>query len=322
MSDKKGRNQPPVSTRFRKGQSGNPRGRPRKRPAVQPSAFDVVIDRTLTITQASNSVCVFDYVVRLAFGSHLFPGSSLHANLLNEAYGTGGVGNKAVSIPVRQILPQTIAKEMDAVQGGTHEWSITKGASPGNIVFDDTCGEVPPAPQLVTLTVTWTKSEVIPGEVMVTTDISATNPAHRTITVQVTDEIFGDIGAGDESLDVFACAAVEVPAGSTGYPVCTHVTNVASNATALNDIATATYIDPVTGVPVPGTTEATASTDIQPGSIFNTTAEITDSGFIHLNGAEVLATITAPSGETRDLPLEWTVQTDGEYRVSEPGSLR
>ncbi len=237
---------------------------------------DKTIARTLMITQGRNSVCVFDYVARLAFGSHLFPGSSLHANLLNEAYGTGGVGNKAVSIPVRQILPQTIAKEMDAVQGGTHEWSITKGASPGNIVFDDTCGEVPPAPQLVTLTVTWTKSEVIPGEVMVTTDISATNPAHRTITVQVTDEIFGDIGAGDESLDVFACAAVDVPAGSTGYPVCTHVTNVASNATALNDIATATYIDPVTGVPVPGMTEATASSDIQPGSIINTTASITD----------------------------------------------
>jgi hypothetical protein len=44
------------------------------------------------------------------------------------------------------------------------------------------------------------------------------------------------------------------------------------------------------------------------------TAEITDSGFIHLNGAEVLATVTTPSGATRDIPLEWTVQTDGEYR--------
>ncbi len=50
MSDAADRDRPPVSTRFRKGQSGNPRGRPRK-PVARHSAFDVVIDRTLTIIQ-------------------------------------------------------------------------------------------------------------------------------------------------------------------------------------------------------------------------------------------------------------------------------
>lgn len=44
---------PPVSTRFRKGQSGNPRGRPKKKVEVRQSAFDVVIDRTLTIIQGN-----------------------------------------------------------------------------------------------------------------------------------------------------------------------------------------------------------------------------------------------------------------------------
>lgn len=38
------------ATRFRSGQSGNPKGRPRKA-APQQSAFDIVIDRTLTVTQ-------------------------------------------------------------------------------------------------------------------------------------------------------------------------------------------------------------------------------------------------------------------------------
>jgi hypothetical protein len=51
MSDAADRDRPPVSTRFRKGQSGNPRGRPRKQPVARHSAFDVVIDRTLTIIQ-------------------------------------------------------------------------------------------------------------------------------------------------------------------------------------------------------------------------------------------------------------------------------
>jgi hypothetical protein len=40
-------------TRFRKGRSGNPAGRPKSKPKRQPSAFDIVIDRKLTITQGS-----------------------------------------------------------------------------------------------------------------------------------------------------------------------------------------------------------------------------------------------------------------------------
>ena len=45
----------PSSTRFRKGLSGNPNGRPRKQPASGTSAFDIVIDRTLTVVQDGRS---------------------------------------------------------------------------------------------------------------------------------------------------------------------------------------------------------------------------------------------------------------------------
>lgn len=48
MSRGAGRGHPPVETRFKKGQSGNPGGRPKLSRASAPSAFDI-IDRTLTV---------------------------------------------------------------------------------------------------------------------------------------------------------------------------------------------------------------------------------------------------------------------------------
>ena len=46
-----GPGRPPAASRFRKGESGNPKGRPKARPSSAPSAFDIVIDRPLTVTQ-------------------------------------------------------------------------------------------------------------------------------------------------------------------------------------------------------------------------------------------------------------------------------
>jgi hypothetical protein len=52
--------------------------------------------------------------------------------------------------------------------------------------------------------------------------------------------------------------AIDIPA-NTELPVLTHTTTVPSGTTNLNDVATATYTDKVTGVPVPGTTQATCT---------------------------------------------------------------
>jgi hypothetical protein len=44
--------EPPKHSRFQKGQSGNPKGRPRKtQPSGSASAFDVIVDKMLTITR-------------------------------------------------------------------------------------------------------------------------------------------------------------------------------------------------------------------------------------------------------------------------------
>lgn len=52
MKTNTGRTSPPVATRFQKGTSGNLKGRPRKGvPETSGSAFDILIDKTLTVTR-------------------------------------------------------------------------------------------------------------------------------------------------------------------------------------------------------------------------------------------------------------------------------
>lgn len=52
MTDKPTRGNPPVSGRFRKGQSGNLKGRPKSREATPTSsAIEVILDKTLTVNR-------------------------------------------------------------------------------------------------------------------------------------------------------------------------------------------------------------------------------------------------------------------------------
>ena len=45
------------------------------------------------------------------------------------------------------------------------------------------------------------------------------------------------------------------------------------------------------------------------------TTEVVDSAFLSVNDARVVANITSPTGEELRVPLEWTVERDGEYRA-------
>jgi hypothetical protein len=76
---------------------------------------------------------------------------------------------------------------------------------------------------------------------------------------------------------------------------------------------------------VPNRVTVTAQSDVvgarEPIAL---TAEVADSGFVMRNDAHVVAHLTAPSGSTRDIPMEWAVDRDGVYRATftpdEPGN--
>ncbi|MBC7788322.1 MAG: VWA domain-containing protein [Anaerolineae bacterium] len=56
--------------------------------------------------------------------------------------------------------------------------------------------------------------------------------------------------------------------------------------------------------------------EVAPGETVHLLAEVRDSAYLRVNGGEVVARVTAPSGTPIDVPLRWTVERDGEYRGS------
>lgn len=79
----------------------------------------------------------------------------------------------------------------------------------------------------------------------------------------------------------------------------------------------------VDGVPDP--VAITTSIDrVEPGEPLKLSAEVVDPAFVEVNDAQVIAKVTSPSGKLSEVPLEWTVSKDGEYRgqfvPDEPGT--
>src|SRR5205807_2399777 len=148
---------------------------------------DSTIYRTLTITQSAGSSCVFDYYQRLAIGSHLYPGDSLQAYIFGSA--DFKTGKSTISIPVKEITPQSLSKTMTATQNSDHTWTVSKSA-PSSLTFPDICSSTSPLTN-VQITVKWTKTKSASnGPITITTMITATNPASRAVTITVSDQIY------------------------------------------------------------------------------------------------------------------------------------
>ncbi|MCA1789302.1 MAG: glutamine amidotransferase [Thioalkalivibrio sp.] len=70
----------------------------------------------------------------------------------------------------------------------------------------------------------------------------------------------------------------------------------------------------VDGVPTP-VAAAPSRERVDPGSPVRITAMISDSTYIEVNDASVVARITDPLGAIEEVPLAWTVERNGEYAV-------
>jgi hypothetical protein len=68
---------------------------------------------------------------------------------------------------------------------------------------------------------------------------------------------------------------------------------------------------------VPGQVNVTTTQDrVEPGEPIKLAAEVLDSAYVEVNDSRVVAHVTSPSGKTSDVPLEWIVEHDGDYRGS------
>ncbi len=74
----------------------------------------------------------------------------------------------------------------------------------------------------------------------------------------------------------------------------------------------------------PGRIAVSLSSDrVSPREAVTVRAEVGDEQFLRVNDASVMARVKGPSGDEREIPMEWTVDRDGEYRATfsadEPG---
>ena len=68
---------------------------------------------------------------------------------------------------------------------------------------------------------------------------------------------------------------------------------------------------------VPEQVNLSTTTDrVEPGEAIKLSAEVLDSAYVEVNDSRVVARVTSPSGKTTEVPVDWTVTKDGEYRAT------
>jgi len=68
---------------------------------------------------------------------------------------------------------------------------------------------------------------------------------------------------------------------------------------------------------VPDQVNVTTTADrVEPGEPVKLTAEVLDSAYVEVNDSHTVAHITSPSGKVSEVPVDWTVTRDGDYRAT------
>ena len=68
---------------------------------------------------------------------------------------------------------------------------------------------------------------------------------------------------------------------------------------------------------VPDLVNVTTNQDrVEPGEAVKITADVYDPAYVEVNDSQAIATVTSPSGKKTEIPMEWTISRDGEYKAS------
>ncbi len=68
---------------------------------------------------------------------------------------------------------------------------------------------------------------------------------------------------------------------------------------------------------VPGQVNVSTTADrVEPGEPVKLSAEILDPAYVEVNDSRVVAHIKSPSGKSSEVPVDWTVTRDGDYRAT------
>jgi uncharacterized membrane protein len=68
---------------------------------------------------------------------------------------------------------------------------------------------------------------------------------------------------------------------------------------------------------VPEQVNLTTTADrVEPGEAIKLSAEVLDRAYVEVNDSRVIARVTSPTGKTTEVPVEWIVTKDGDYRTS------
>ena len=235
------------------------------------------IFRNLTISQAANSTCVYDWYQRLAIGSHLNPGASLHSYFFDKSYQNDNYQghNSDVPIMLGESAGFSVSKTMNAVENTDHDWTVTKTA-PSQVMFPNVCS-LNQTSNPIQVTVSWQLLPADPFNISVSSTVAVSNNTHRPLNVGVTDNIYSgsdqtnQIGTETGSLNNIApnTQGVNVPLSPSSLtsPI---------GPTEFNDVVSATFTDPVVGDTFPGSAAASTAVSDSGGQVYDLASTIND----------------------------------------------